>query len=268
MAPGTWPKSTGTSLASALQNWAQGWSRHCFGATSVGVVVGARLADERRVAREGASAAGGSRRVGGGTLRSVAFTAKGFLLRSRWSGLTLTRQRSGGCGGDGHPGVSSGIRTRRTCGSRWRRLSAAQLEIAKACAPEPTLERGWNLYGGAAGLWPREAHAPMFDFDSTAVGAEWIDALATEVKPLDARTIGAPDRPHGLERQALPVRRRGRGRHLRLGQHQGSQRSSDRRQCSHDVHDELRPRRRAAHPIARRRCTPSSTTTAARAQHP
>jgi fructose-specific component phosphotransferase system IIB-like protein len=33
-----------------------------------------------------------------------------------------------------------------------------------------------------AALWPHEAHSPIFDFDATALGAEWIDAIAAEAK--------------------------------------------------------------------------------------
>lgn len=81
-----------------------------------------------------------------------------------------------------------------------RRLMAealgAHLEMAKACAPEPTLERGWNLYDGTS-LWPSEAHAPIFDLAATAAGAEWIDALAARAKPLtmepSERLIGHTD---------------------------------------------------------------------------
>jgi hypothetical protein len=36
------------------------------------------------------------------------------------------------------------------------------------------------------GLWPREAHAPIFASEAAASGAEWIDAIAPRAKPLAA----------------------------------------------------------------------------------
>lgn len=166
-----------------------------FRATSVGVVVGARLADERRVVvkahqpREDRAALEAVHRVQL-HLHREGFPAPEPLVGPTplVNGLAVAEEM-----------VTRG-ELRDTHAPHLRQQMAealaTQLEIAKACAPEPTLERGWNLYDGAS-LWPREAHAPMFDFDSTAVGAEWIDALATEVKPLtlepSERLIGHTD---------------------------------------------------------------------------
>jgi hypothetical protein len=66
-----------------------------------------------------------------------------------------------------------------------RRLMAEtlawHLELARACGRPAALSAGWSLYASGR-LWPLHAHAPIFDFDATAVGAEWIDAIATEAK--------------------------------------------------------------------------------------
>lgn len=47
--------------------------------------------------------------------------------------------------------------------------------------PPPALAGGWTLFAPGR-LWPKRAHAPIFDFQATAAGAEWIDTLAVEAK--------------------------------------------------------------------------------------
>lgn len=64
---------------------------------------------------------------------------------------------------------------------------ALHLELARDCGQPHALGGGWDLYASDR-LWPREPHAPIFDFEATAAGAEWIDAIAAKVKLL----TGAP----------------------------------------------------------------------------
>ncbi len=67
---------------------------------------------------------------------------------------------------------------------------AWHLEIARQLGRPAALGGGWSLYA-TDGLWPRGAHAPIFEFRATATGAEWIDAIAARAKPLAA----APGEP-------------------------------------------------------------------------
>jgi Phosphotransferase enzyme family len=62
---------------------------------------------------------------------------------------------------------------------------ARHLELTRECGRPASLGGGWSLYA-SGGLWPRDAHAPIFDFKATAAGAEWIDAIAARAKPLAA----------------------------------------------------------------------------------
>jgi len=76
---------------------------------------------------------------------------------------------------------------RETC----RRLQAvhdmqAELFQAGFPCPEPlvapvALGGGWSLFESER-LWPAHAHAPIFDFEATSAGAEWIDRLAAHAK--------------------------------------------------------------------------------------
>ena len=55
-----------------------------------------------------------------------------------------------------------------------RRMAEAlawHLELTRACGRPLALGGGWSLYASDT-LWPREAHAPIFDFGATAAGAE------------------------------------------------------------------------------------------------
>lgn len=62
---------------------------------------------------------------------------------------------------------------------------AWHLEITRECGQPDALGGGWSLYA-SDGLWPLEAHAPIFDFDASASGAEWIDAIAAQAKSIAA----------------------------------------------------------------------------------
>jgi hypothetical protein len=75
-----------------------------------------------------------------------------------------------------------------TCRRLIAEALASHLEITRQFGCPAALAGGWNLYADGS-LWPRRAHAPLFDFAATGAGAEWIDALAAEAKPL-AQTPG------------------------------------------------------------------------------
>jgi len=58
---------------------------------------------------------------------------------------------------------------------------AQHLEITvRRQAPEE-LAGAWSLSDGDR-LWPAHAHSPIFDFNATSAGAEWIDALGARAK--------------------------------------------------------------------------------------
>ncbi len=63
------------------------------------------------------------------------------------------------------------------------RSLAAQLELTRRLGAVVGLGRGWRLWADK-GLWPPVAHSPIFDFASTAVGAERIDELAAQARQL------------------------------------------------------------------------------------
>jgi hypothetical protein len=71
-----------------------------------------------------------------------------------------------------------------------RRATAATLarlvELARPLATLPGLGPAWFTGVPPDRIFPRP-HSPLFDFDATAAGAEWIDALAAR-----ARARGAP----------------------------------------------------------------------------
>jgi hypothetical protein len=73
-----------------------------------------------------------------------------------------------------------------TCRRLIAEALAWHLELARACGRPAALAGAWSMYA-TDGLWPREAHAPIFDFEATAAGAEWIDAIAARAKPLAAK---------------------------------------------------------------------------------
>jgi hypothetical protein len=66
---------------------------------------------------------------------------------------------------------------------------ARHLQITNQQPAAEALGGGWSLFDGDR-LWPAEAHAPIFDFDATGAGAEWIDALGAQ-----AKTQITPDGP-------------------------------------------------------------------------
>lgn len=63
------------------------------------------------------------------------------------------------------------------------RALARLIELTRPFGKRPALRESWSLWD-ADGLWPPTAHSPIFDFTATAMGAEWIDELASEAKAL------------------------------------------------------------------------------------
>ena len=68
-----------------------------------------------------------------------------------------------------------------TCRQLIAEALAWHLQITASGNPPPALAGGWTLFAPDR-LWPTHAHAPIFDFQATAAGAEWIDTLAAEAK--------------------------------------------------------------------------------------
>lgn len=69
---------------------------------------------------------------------------------------------------------------------RMAEVLAWHFQLARECGQPEALGRGWSLYVPDR-LWPPQAHSPVIDFEATAVGAEWIDAIAAKAKALASR---------------------------------------------------------------------------------
>ena len=152
-----------------------------FEAVSVGVTLGVRLEDGRRVVVKAHQPREGRERLAAMVRVQRAHHEAGFpcprpLAEPAPLGQgfgTVEELLDAGELRDGrHPSVRRAM----------AELLAVHLELAARCGPEPALAGGWSLFGGG-GLWPPEPHSPIFDFDASAAGAGWIDALAAEAKP-------------------------------------------------------------------------------------
>lgn len=159
-----------------------GVAAELFSATSVGVVTGVELEDGRRVVvkahqpRQGADFLGAVHRVQA-HLHREGFPAPEPLLPPRplGRGLALVEELvERGAYEDAHD-----PRVRRTAAEALAWL----VELAAACGRPEGLRRGWRLLAGD-GLWPPEAHSPIFDFAATSEGADWIDRHAARARPL------------------------------------------------------------------------------------
>ena len=75
-------------------------------------------------------------------------------------------------------------------------LLVRQFDVTAECGQPGALGEGWNLLGGR-GTWPSDPHSPIFDFEATRAGAEWIDELAANARALIApageRVVGHTD---------------------------------------------------------------------------
>jgi hypothetical protein len=68
-----------------------------------------------------------------------------------------------------------------TCRRLIAEALAWHLAITGSRETPDALLGGWSLTETDR-LWPTHAHAPIFDFDATSVGAEWIDTLGARAK--------------------------------------------------------------------------------------
>jgi hypothetical protein len=151
-----------------------------FRATSVGVVYGVRLNDGRRVVvkahqpRESAQALEAVHRVQA-RLHREGFPCPAPLVAPTTlaHGLAVAEEL-----------VDAG-EFRDTHEPAYRRLMAEalarHLELTRACGRPAALGGGWGMYTPGR-LWPRELHTPILDFEATAAGAQWIDAIAAKAK--------------------------------------------------------------------------------------
>jgi hypothetical protein len=151
-----------------------------FRATSVGVVYGVRLNDGRRVVikshqpRESAQALVAMHRVQA-HLHREGFPCPAPLVAPAAvaNGLAVAEELvDAGEFSDTHEPA-------------YRRLMAEalawHLELTRACRRPAALGGAWSMYTPRR-LWPRELHTPILDFETTAAGAEWIDAIAAKAK--------------------------------------------------------------------------------------
>jgi hypothetical protein len=159
-----------------------------FRATSVGVVRGIRLADGRRVVVKAHQP-----RESLARLQAVQDLQSELFRAGVPCPEPLGSPKRLGAGLATAETLIDGGEVRDTHDPTCRRLIAqalaSHLEITRSFGRPAALAGGWNLYAHGR-LWPRRAHAPIFDFAATGAGAEWIDALAAQAKPL-AQTGGA-----------------------------------------------------------------------------
>lgn len=155
-----------------------------FRAASVGVVVGVRLDDGRRVVVKAHQP-----RESRATLEAVHDAQRGLFLAGFPCPEPLLGPTALGRGfGTIETMVDAGDFQDTHDPTRRRLIAQALARHLELIAPHgrpAALTGGWNLYGGDA-LWPRMAHSPIFDLDATADGAQWIDRIAIKAKPLAA----------------------------------------------------------------------------------
>lgn len=151
-----------------------------FRETSVGVVFGLLLDDGRRVVLKGHQP----------RERPERLAAVHAIQRALWkAGLPCPEPLAGPVAlAGGHATVEALLdegEYRDTHDPHCRRLIAEALAQHLAITGErrapQALHGGWNLLDGGR-LWPAHAHSPIFDFEATAEGAEWIDALGERAK--------------------------------------------------------------------------------------
>lgn len=151
-----------------------------FRATSVGVVVAARLSDGRRVVVKAHQPREGSERLQAVHDTQAALHRAGLPCPRPLIGPRLLR--------NGHATAEALLddgEFRSMHEPACRRLVAEALAWHLAvCGSQPApkaLAGGWSL-NESNRLWPARAHAPIFNFDATSAGAEWIDALGAHAK--------------------------------------------------------------------------------------
>jgi hypothetical protein len=165
-----------------------------FRATSVGVVFGVRLGDGRRVVVKAHQP-----RESEARLRAVHAIQR--ELHEAWfpcpqplvGPVVLV---------NGHATVETLLddgEFRDTHEPGCRRLIAKalaeHLAITGSRPASESLIGAWSLFDGDR-LWPTYAHSPIFDFNATSAGAEWIDALGARAKATIS-VWGPPIAGHG-----------------------------------------------------------------------
>jgi hypothetical protein len=172
-----------------------GVDRVLFRATSVGVVRGVRLEDARRIVVKAHHPRTSARTLAAVQRVQAHLRREGFPCPSPLLGPTpLARGVA-----VAEELVDTG-EFRDTHDPACRRLMAEalawHLELARGCEQPAALRGGWSLYGTDR-LWPRALHSPALDFEATAAGAGWIDAIAARAKPLASapgpRVVGHHD---------------------------------------------------------------------------
>ncbi|HEX3615913.1 MAG TPA: phosphotransferase [Solirubrobacteraceae bacterium] len=157
-----------------------GISELLFRATSVGVVVGARLDDGRRVVlkahqpRENRARLLAVHEIQDELCRAglpcpQPLVAPVALVNGHVTAETLIDD---GEFRDTHEPI---------CRRLIAQALAWQLAITGSRSAPAALVGGWSFVDRDR-LWPVHAHSPIFDFDATGAGAEWIDAFGREAK--------------------------------------------------------------------------------------
>lgn len=176
----------GGDVAAAVSAFCERWlgsrlAEPLFESVSVGVVVGARLEDGRRVVVKAHQP-----RQPRELLEAIVRVQR----RHHDEGFPCPRPLAGpaplaaGLGvaeeliDRGEPRDAHDPPVRRAMAE----LLAEHLRIAGSAGAEPALAQAWDLFAGR-GPWPPSAHSPVFDFHATARGAEWIDAFAAAARP-------------------------------------------------------------------------------------
>ncbi len=164
-----------------------------FRATSVGAVVAVRLSDERRVVIKAHQPREARERL------QAVHDIQAQLYNA---GLPCPQPLVGPVPlVNGHATAEALLHdgeSRDTHDPACRKLIAEalawHLAITGTQPPPRALAGSWSLTEGDR-LWPTHAHAPIFDFDVTSAGAEWIDALGAQAKAAIDRT-GPPIAGH------------------------------------------------------------------------
>ena len=161
-----------------------------FRVSSVGLVAGVRLADGRRVVVKAHQP-----RESRARLQAVHNLQSDLFRAGVPCPEPLVPPRALGLGFATAQTLIDRGEVRDTHDPTCRRLIAealaSHLELTRSLACPAALAGGWSLYTHGS-LWPQRAHCAMFDFAATRAGAEWIDALAAQAKPLaqaPSRTI-------------------------------------------------------------------------------
>jgi Phosphotransferase enzyme family len=166
-------------------------ARACFAfRVSIGAMFGLELRDGSRVALKLHTAAYPSDYLAAAQAVQEHLWRRGFPcprplgIRGR---ATIEEWNDGGTYRDGHePEV------RRALAATLARL----IELTGELRPVPPLRRGFSFPDGGAPLWPAP-HNVLFDFEATAAGAEWIDAIAAAARRIRDEPVGRTVVGHG-----------------------------------------------------------------------